>query len=80
MTNTLPYRVVKLEDAGWTIRPDGGELDPEEQRDLRAHLDAIGLPYHLHHGRLCLAASLVWEALYESLRQFYAGRAEISPF
>jgi hypothetical protein len=80
MNQTLPARIVRLEDDMWRIRTGEGELDGVEQDSLEDHLAEIHMPYQMINGRLCIPATISWETLYERLSHFYSGRAEVFPF
>ncbi len=76
----MTKRIVRLEENLWRIRPEQGELDAVEQQELRDYFDEIRMPYRLRGGGACVLGSISWEALYERLEHFYAGRAEVYPF
>ena len=76
----MPNRIVRLEENLWRIRPDEGELAPDEQKELQAYFDEIRMPYGFERGRLCVPGSVSWESIYEVLQHFYEGRAEVFPF
>src|SRR5256885_16042419 len=76
----MPNLIVRLEGDFWRIRPDQGELDAAEQQELRDYFDEIRMAYRLEHGQLCVPGNIPWETLYERLKHFYDGRAEVYPF
>ncbi len=80
MKQTLPLRIVRVEDDSWRIRTDKGELDGVEQDELEDYFAKIRMPYQMLDGRLCIPGTISWETLYERLSHFYDGRAEVFPF
>jgi hypothetical protein len=43
----MPNRIVRLEENLWRIRPDEGELAPDEQKELQAYFVKFGCPTNL---------------------------------
>jgi hypothetical protein len=80
MKQTLPPRIVRVEDDFWRIRTDEGEVDGAEQDELEDYFAEIRIPYQMMDGRLCIPATISWETVYEMLSHFYDGRADVFPF
>ena len=76
----MKKRIVRLERGLWRIRTDAGELPESEQMELIKYFDEIKLPYRLADGCLCIVGEVDREAVFERLKHFYDGRAEIFPF
>jgi len=73
-------RVVRNENGLWRIRSDEGELDQKEQDELKDYFNEIEMPYQYDAEIICISGSVTWETIYERLRQFYDGRAQVYPF
>lgn len=77
MNDTLPVRIVKLEEGYWWVLTVTGTLDCEEQDELLAFLNEMRLPYQKNGGVVVIAGTISPECVDECLSLFYDGRAEV---
>jgi len=76
----MQSRVVRKKDSLWRIWSDKGELDQEEQNELKEYFEKIRMPYQYDADMICVPGTVSWETIYERLQHFYVGRAEVYPF
>jgi len=67
MKQSLPGRIVRMEQGFWRIRLDRGELDAVEQQELEDYFGEIRMPYRIRGGRLCIPESVSWVSLHGRL-------------
>lgn len=76
----MKKRIVRAESGFWCIRSEKREIGAQEQARLLEYFREIRFPYRIAAGKLRVPESVPCEEIFEQLKHFYDGIAELYPF
>ena len=76
----MDKRIVRLEDGFWKISTETGGLSKLEQEELEEYFNEIRMPYRIISDSLCISGVVDRDAIFERMKHFYDGRADVYPF